>query len=202
MERKSILVMIADDTLIAREGWKKILETVADMQVVGEAETAQETPQEVRELRPDVLLMDLKWHEDSAAGMQAIAQVKRDRPETKIVAITAYPELIAGARKAGADGVLTKGFSREELVSMVRAVHQMNGFPLPSEEVPLAGKLTKREREVLPLMAEGLTDRQIADRLVITESTAKNHVRSILSKLGASNRAQAVSIAYEKDLLT
>lgn len=196
-----IRVLIADDTLIAREGWKRILETVEEIEVIGEVTTAQETPSKVRELQPDVLLMDLKWFDDESAGAAAIAQIERESPQTKVVAITAYPELIADARRAGAEAALSKGFSKSELVDVIRAVHELESFPVPTREVKVAEELSDREKEVLALISEGLTDKQIADRLIIAESTAKNHVANILSKLGAANRTQAVAIGFEGGIL-
>jgi len=196
-----IKVLLADDTLIAREGWKKILTTEGDIEVVGEVTIAQDTLRKVRELRADVLLMDLKWFDDEHAGIGAIAQLKREIPQTKVVAITAYTDLVQGARRAGAEAVLPKGFSKAELVDTIRAVHQLTSFPLLSEALPMAEQLSKREQEVLVLMADGKTDQEIAQRLYISTSTAKNHVRSIMGKLEVSNRAHAVKVGYQRGLL-
>lgn len=196
-----ITVLLADDTLIAREGWKKILMTEPDIVVMGEVIIAQETLHKVHDLRPDVLLMDLKWFDDENAGVSAIAQIKREAPATKVVAITAYTDLVPGARKAGAEAVLPKGFSKAELIDTIRAVHQLASFPLISELPQLAEPLSPREQEVLALMAKGMTDREIAGQLYISTSTAKNHGRSIMGKLGAINRAQAVALGFERGLL-
>lgn len=125
-----IRVLLADDTLIAREGWKKILETEEGIEVIGEAITAQEVPQKVRELQPDVLLMDLKWFEDESAGAAAIAKVNQVSHQTKVVAITVYPHLIADARKVGCEAALPKGFSKVELVGTIRAVSNLDGFSI------------------------------------------------------------------------
>ena len=196
-----IKVLLADDTLIAREGWKKILMTEPDIAVVGEVIIAQETLHKVIDLQPDVLLMDLKWFDDENAGASAIAQIKREAPGTKVVAITAYTDLVPGARRAGAEVVLPKGFSKAELIDAIRAVHQLASFPLVSEPPQLAEPLSAREQEVLALMARGMTDREIARQLYISTSTAKNHGRSVMGKLGALNRAQAVAIGFERGLL-
>jgi two-component system NarL family response regulator len=195
--------MIADDTLVAREGCKTILETVDDIEFIGEAITAQETPKKVRELQPDVLLMDLKWFGDESAGAAAIVQIKRESPRTKVVAMTAYPSLIPAARRAGAEAALPKGFSKEELVDTIRAIHELESFPPPPPpvEVQTADELSNREKEVLVLLARGLTDKAIATELIIAESTAKNHVASILSKLDAANRTQAVAIGFQMGIL-
>ena len=196
-----ITVLLADDTLIAREGLKKILTMERDITVVGEVTIAQETLGKVRELRPDILLMDLKWFDDENAGASAIAQIKREMPATKVVAITAYTDLVPSARKAGAEAVLPKGFSKAELIETIRAVHQLASFPLVSEPPQLFEALSLREQEVLALMARGMTDKDIGQSLSISTSTAKNHVRSIMGKLGAINRAQAVAIGFERGLL-
>lgn len=198
MVRRPISVLIADDHLINREGLKKILEIEEDIKIVGEALTAQESVQKARDLRPDIVLMDLKWWTDEGAGTRAILEIKRIVPETKIIAITAYDDLAPGARKVGAAGVLPRGFSRSELIEMIRAVHSLESF----DAAPSAGmELTEREMEILVLLARGLSDLEIAENLIIAPNTARNHVASIISKLGASNRANAVAIAFDKGLL-
>jgi DNA-binding NarL/FixJ family response regulator len=126
-----IRVLIADDTLIAREGWKKILETVTDIEVVGEVTLAEDTPRKLEELKPDVLLMDLKWFDDERIGIATIADAKQQTSKTKILAITVYPHLVDNARDAGADAILPKGFSRSELVDAIRAVHQAKNTSIP-----------------------------------------------------------------------
>lgn len=198
---EKIKVLVADDTLIAREGWKRILETEESIEVIGEAITAQEVLQKVRELRPNVLLMDLKWFDDESAGQTAIAQIKQEFPEIKAIAVTAYANLVAGARKAGAEAVLPKGFSKLELVELIRTIHGLKSFPPPTEESQTVDELSSREIEILTLMAEGLKDKEIAKRLSISMSTAKKHAASIISKLRVANRAQAVAIGFEKGLL-
>lgn len=202
MNEKSITVLLADDTLIAREGWKRIFETADDIKVVGEAESAQETPRKVLELEPDVLLMDLKWFGDPTAGWVAIKEIKASRPVVKIIAVTAYEELIRDARIAGADAVLTKTFHREELLDLIRELYARKAsFLAPQPEHTLLDELSAREREVLVLLAKGESDKTIAETLGIAESTAKNHVQHILSKLDAKNRTHAAALARELRLL-
>jgi two-component system response regulator DevR len=201
MKTKIIRVMIADDTLIAREGWKRILDTVEDIEVIGEATTAHETPKKVQRLQPDVVLIDLKWFEDESAGTAAIERIKHESPQTKVVAVTAYPNLIADARSAGAEAALPKGFSKSELVDTIRAVHELESFPLPAARVEVADELSDREKEVLALLAQGLTDKETASKLTIAESTAKNHVANILRKLDAANRTEAVAIGFQRGIL-
>lgn len=202
-----IKVLLADDTLIAREGWKKILLTEEDIEVVGEVTIAQEALPKVRTLQPDVLLMDLKWFDDETAGISAIMQIKREAPDTKIVAVTAYTDLVPGARRAGAEVVLPKGFSKAELIDSIRSVYEIESFPVVSEptrsddHLVAIEQLSDRERAVLILMAKGMGDKEIAEALHISRSTAKNHAASIMGKLGAINRAQAVAIGFERGLL-
>ena len=202
MDKKLIKVLLADDTLIAREGWKRILETADDIEIVGEAETAQETPRKVLELAPDVLLMDLKWFGDPTAGWVAIKEIKAFQSNVKVIAITAYEDLIRDARIAGADAALTKEFRRHELLSLIRELaSRKDSFAAPLPELTPLDELSPRERDVLVLVARGDPDKVIAETLGIAESTVKNHVQSILSKLGAKNRTQAASLAREYGLL-
>jgi DNA-binding NarL/FixJ family response regulator len=201
-----IRVMIADDTDIVREGMRRILAAEKDLEIVGEGATIYETIQKVHELRPDVLLLDLKWFADKDAGIEAIKRLTSEVPETKIVAITIYPHLIERARNAGALVALTKEVPKQRLIEEIRSVYAVPPPPPPSPQAvapPIAPveKLTKRELEVLASMAEGKTDRQIAEALGIEESTAKNHVGHILGKLGVPNRAGAVAVGYELGLI-
>jgi DNA-binding NarL/FixJ family response regulator len=199
---KRIRVLLADDTVIAREGWKAILKTDPDIEIVGEAEKIPEVISKVQSLDPDIVLMDLKWGADRMAGWSAIREMKKVNDRAKIIAMTAYVDLIADARRAGADDALLKDFTREELLHLIRELHQRQ-FSLRADHGPddLVGGLTPRELEVLRCVAEGCSDREIAERLSITESTAKNHMRSVLDKLEAKNRTHAVAVARERGIL-
>src|SRR6185436_9768704 len=116
-----IRVLLADDTLIAREGWKKILETASDIEIVGEAETAAMAVNKANVLKPDVLLMDLLWFGDDTAGWRAIREIKQKHGvNIRVIAVTAYERLIADARRAEADSVLEKTFTRDQLLSEIR----------------------------------------------------------------------------------
>ena len=201
MEQKPIRVMLADDTLIAREGWKTILSTSKDVQVIGVAATITEVIRMVRELSPDVLLMDLKWSGDETAGWSTIRTIKTSQPGVRVIAITAYENLINDARRSGADAALTKTFTRDELLDLIREV--MTQSPKPPVEAPPhdVDGLTPRELEVLNLLKQGYEDREIAHMLSIAEATAKNHVKSIIAKLGAKNRTHAVSLARERQII-
>ena len=202
MNVKKIKVLLADDTLIARQGWLRILETAYDLEVVGEAVTAQETPRKVLELQPAVLLMDLKWFGDRSAGTTAIREVKRCCPEVKIIAMTVYEELIEDARRAGADAALTKTFTSDELLGLIRELaFRQESFGAPLVDVSMLEKLSNREQDVLLLLAQGKKDKEIAGSLGIAHATAKNHVKNILEKLQVRNRTEASNLARELGLL-
>ena len=204
--RGTIRIVIADDTDIAREGLARILAAEADMEIVGEGATLHETIRKVRELCPDILILDLMWFDDERAGIEAIRRLAREVPETKIIAITIYPHLIEPARNAGALAALTKEVPKRRLIEEIRSVYALPPSPplapppTPSPTPPVE-ELTSREREVLVLLAGGKTDREIAKKLGIAESTAKNHVGNILGKLGVPNRAGAVAVGYELGLI-
>lgn len=202
MKTRKIRVVLADDTLIAREGWLRILETAEDIEVVGEAVTAQETSRKVAELAPAILLMDLKWFGDRTAGTTAIREVKKCCPQVKIIAMTVYEELIDDARRAGADAALTKTFTRDGLIGLIRELaSREDSFGADLSDLSLLQRLSNREREVLLLLAKGKKDKEIAEGLSIATTTAKNHVKSILEKLGVRNRTEASNIARELGLL-
>lgn len=202
MKIKKIKVLLADDTLIAREGWRRILETSEEVEVVGEAVTAQETPRKVMELAPNILLMDLKWFGDRTAGTSAIREVKKCCPDVKIIAMTVYEELIEDARRAGADAALTKTFTRNELLGLIRELStRIEAFSPPPSNFSTIEKLSERERQVLLLIAEGKKDKEIAIELHIAITTAKNHVKSILEKLQVRNRTEASNLAHDIGLI-
>jgi len=199
-----IRVIIADDTDIVREGLTRILAAETDMEIVGEGATIHGTISKVHELRPDVLILDLMWFKDDMAGVNAIKRLAQEVPETKVIAITVYPHLIEQARNAGAVAALNKEeISKKQLVEEIRGVHVLP--PSPSVITPsatsLVEELTKRELQVLMLMADGKMDKEIATSLTIAESTAKNHVSHILGKLNVPNRARAVAVGYERGII-
>jgi len=204
METKMIRVLLADDTLIAREGWKKILDEAKDIEVVGEATYALEISRKVSDLKPDIVLMDLNWFGDRDAGWITIQDLKADHPDLKIIAVTAYEELIKKARQVGADTAFTKTFTKDQLIGGIRdlaAREISNPLAGPKAEFAPVNNLTAREKDVLELLVKGYQDREISDALGIAVSTAKNHVKSILSKLNASNRTEAANIARELGLI-
>lgn len=190
-----ITVVLADDTLIAREGWKRVLETSEEIKVIGEAITASQATKFAVELKPQVMLMDLKWFGDETAGTMAIKEIKMTSPEVKVIAVTAYENLIKDARLAGADSAMLKTFSRQELLDEILEQASRPETSIALVFTATRENLTNRELEVLKLMADGHRDKEIAVVLEIAPTTAKNHVKNILEKLGAKNRTQAVSLA-------
>jgi DNA-binding NarL/FixJ family response regulator len=200
METK-IKILLADDTLIAREGWKKILETAKDIEIVGDAKSAVETLRKVKELKPDILLMDLNWFGDDTAGWTTIREIKQGN-NVKIIAVTAFENLIRDARLVGADSALLKTFTREQLLDEIHEqAARRSESSISPQSILMGESVTDRESQVLKLMGEGHRDKEIAELLGIAPTTAKNHVKSILVKLNAKNRTQAVSIAREIGLL-
>jgi DNA-binding NarL/FixJ family response regulator len=209
MANDVITVLIADDTLIAREGLKSILEGVRGIQVIAEASSAQEAVQLSLAHRPHVVLMDLIWHGDDTAGVEATRQISRGAPDSKVLVVTVYPQLISKAREAGATAALEKGFSKDDLVNLIRHVHRTQQFTVArfGDDVantiglPPQEALTPREEQVLQLLVEGNAVRQIALDLGIAPSTVKNHVQSIYGKLQVSNRAEAVRKAMRAGIV-
>ncbi len=198
---EKIRLLLADDTLIAREGWKKILETANDIEVVGEVKTATEALRIVKELQPDVLLTDLNWFGDETAGWATIREIKRTGSKVKIIAVTSYENLIRDARFAGADSALLKTFTREELLNEIREQASRPDEPTHATRTSLDATITDRELEVLKLMAGGHSDKSIAAMLNIAPMTAKNHIKNILDKLNSKNRTSAVSVALRMGLI-
>ena len=197
-----IRVFLADDQEICREGYSRLLENTGNIVVVGVASTAQEVRDRIIELKPDVLIIDLKWYGDDTAGVTAIREVKQAAPEVKIIAITVYEQLIPMARSAGADGALTKDFTQAQLLRILRQLVVRQVAFATAEDLPnRMTQLSPREFDVLRCLVQGLSDKLIASELHVAESTIKNHLQSIYSKLGAKNRAHAVSVAKSRNLV-
>lgn len=212
----SIRVMVVDDHEVVRSGLKAIMEPEEDLRVVGEAATASEAVQRVSTLNPHVVLMDVRMGEVS--GIEACRAIKSAHPEVNVLMLTSFgeEEAVMSAIMAGASGYLLKNVGRAELLKAVREVASGRNLLDPSvtgkvmarlarlaakEQEQALAAVSDREKEVLMLVAQGLTNREIAERLVISENTARNHVSRILEKLGLARRSEAAAFAAEHGLL-
>jgi two-component system, NarL family, response regulator len=198
---KPIKVVVADDDEFWIEGLQVLTDDNNDIKVVGATSALKEVERLVQEYNPDVIVLDLAWPGDKVAGIKLITQLKTYG--VQIVAITAYPELVELAQAAGAFP-LKKGFKLDQLVDTIwrAAQNDMNDLPLsPAASYADDFGITERELEVLKEVTGGLTDREIGHKLNISEGTVKKHVGSILAKLDAKNRAEAVAIALRTQLL-
>ncbi len=207
----TIQVMLVDDHNVVRSGLATFLRAYEDLELVGEAKNGLEAVQLCRQTRPDVILMDLLMPEMD--GIAATRAILADSPEMKIIAMTSFEQedLVQGVLAAGAISYLLKNVSGDELAEAIRSAHA--GKPTlapeavqaliqpPVEEAPAGYDLTVREREVLALLAKGLSNNDIAERLNVSHATAKAHVSNILSKLGVSSRGEAIALALENKLV-
>lgn len=220
----TIRIVLADDHPIVREGLRAVIETQPDFAIIAECATGVEALQLVTSLLPDILLLDLEM--PIMDGVETIRQIRRTPVSTRIIVFTAFDndERIIHAIQAGANGYLLKGAPRDEIFNAIRVTMQGGSLlqpivaskllrhvgqqpqhvPQPEREQSpqLFEMLTERELEVLHLLAQGMPNKEIAAQLVISERTVKFHVSSIMGKLGATNRTEAVSLAAQKGLLS
>jgi len=210
---KNIRVLIADDHPIVRDGLRTLIETEPGIDLVGEAQNGLEAIVKARELLPDVILMDLVM--PIKDGIQAINEIKATHPQISILVLTSFSEedKVFPAIRAGASGYLLKDTLPSQLLQAIQDVHRGEASLHPSialqlireinqpSNLPLAADpLTESELEVLRLLAQGLTNQEIAERLVRSEWTIRTHVRNILSKLHLANRTQAALYALREGL--
>lgn len=206
-----IRILVADDHPVVRDGLAAVLGTQADFEVVGEVATGPEVVQQVFRLKPDVLLLDLEM--PGLDGLEALKQLQAAKAQVRTIIFTAFDtdERILGAVQAGAQGYLLKGSPREELFNAVRVVYTggsllqpvvasklLRQVSRPRKEVEA---LTPREVQVLRLIARGRLNKEIAAELGISPRTVKFHVSSIMGKLGAGNRTEAVALAVQQGLI-
>ncbi|MBI2171420.1 MAG: response regulator transcription factor [Chloroflexi bacterium] len=209
-------VMVVDDHEVVRSGLRAILGAEEDLEVVAEAGTVREAAHKASVFAPDVILMDVRLAEGS--GIEACRAIKSERPEAQVLMLTSFgdEEAVMSSIMAGASGYLLKNVGRGDLLRAIRSVAQGQNLLDPAvtkrvmerlarlsareQEQSLQG-VSEREREVLVLVGQGLTNKEIAARLVISENTARNHVSRLLEKLGLARRSEAAAFAAERGLL-
>ena len=216
MSDERVRVLLVDDDDLMRAGLRSVLSSDETIEVVGEAGDGRGVVKLIRELRPELVLMDIRM--PGLDGISATREVLAAEPEVKVVILTTFEEddYIFEALSAGASGFLLKRTKPEELIAAIhtvadgdsllspsvtrRVIDRMATQPVPVRADRRIEDLTPREREVLELVARGLSNREIAENFVIEESTVKTHVKRILMKLGLRDRVQAVIFAYESGL--
>ena len=207
MASAPIRVLVADDHIVVRLGLVTLIDNQPDMQVVAEAANGQEVIELARTLRPDVILMDLRM--PGLSGDQTIAAVCAENPDARVIVLTIHKgdEAAYQALRAGARGYLIKDVPTREIVAAIRDVFGgKRAIPAAiaeqlAQRIGRAG-LSSREADVLRLIAEGLTNKEVASRLGVTEATAKKHMTGVLLKLGARDRTHAVRIGLERGILS
>ena len=215
---KKIRVLIVDDHTLVRDGIKALLALATDIEVVGEAANGMEALEKVKELAPDVVLMDLAM--PIMGGLEATRRIRKEFNRTKVLALTQYDDAdyVVPVIEAGARGFITKMSAFSELATAIQAVHRGESYLSPSAATALVEEfqvktgvegekdsyqqLTNREREVLKLLAEGHTAREIADILVVSPKTVEWHRTSLMDKLNIHNKTDLIKFAIRKRVIT
>jgi len=209
-ETHPIRVMIVDDHAVVRSGLRFFLLSTDDIELVAEASSGQEALQLCSQAHPDVVLMDMVM--PGMDGAQATRMIRQDHPQTQVIALTSFQEgdLVQNALQAGAIGYLLKDVPIDELAQAIRAAHAGRSTLAPAaaqalvkaatQPTPQDYNLTERQKEVLALIVEGLSNIEIGEQLVISPATVRYHVSTILSKLNAANRAEAAALAVKYHL--
>ena len=213
---KSVRVMIVDDHEIVRAGLRMVIDLEADLGVVGEAGSGEEFLRRVESMRPDVVLLDVLM--DGMGGIEACRAAKAENPALNVLMLTSHgdEQAVVAAVLAGASGYLLKNVARADLLRAIRTVASGGALLDPGVTRAVTSKLvqlnqkakadeadvlSEREREVLQLVAQGLTNKEIAYELNITEKTARNHISHILEKLNLSRRTEAAAYAVQRKLV-
>jgi DNA-binding NarL/FixJ family response regulator len=215
---KKIRVLIADDHTLVRDGIRSLLALAADIEIVGEAADGREAVEKIRQLMPDIVLMDLAM--PIMGGLEAARRVRKEFPATKVLVLTQYDdsEYVIPVIEAGARGFVSKMSSSSELASAIQAVYRGESFLSPSAAAALIEEcqqkttakgekdpyqlLTDREREVFKLIAEGHTAREIADVLVVSPKTVDWYKTSLMKKLNTHNKIDLIKFAIRKGIIT
>ncbi len=208
---KKIKILIVDDHAVVLSGLSAFLMAIEDFELIGEASSGEEAIEKTATLQPDVLLMDLKM--PGMGGLAAIRAIRQKQPKITMIALTSYLDdaLLQGALQAGANGYLMKNVQSRELAQAIRSAIAGRMMIAPevskafsdSNEYPLLPleDLTERERDVLRFIINGLSNNEIAGKLLISASTVKYHIGNIFTKLGVESRVAAVSIAIQRQLI-
>lgn len=208
---RAIRVMVVDDHSLVRKGIRFSLEVFDDIELVAEADSGEQALRLCEELRPDIVLMDVVM--PGMDGVKTTRLLRERNPEVQVIVLTSFEEgeLVQGALRAGAIGYLLKNVAIDELAAAIRSARRGYSTVSPAALQALAEStvpepepsnvLTERERQVLALLVQGLSNVEISNRLTISLSTARFHVSSILSKLGVSNRAEAAATAVKNHLV-
>ncbi|QPC84898.1 response regulator transcription factor [Phototrophicus methaneseepsis] len=213
--QKPVRILIADDHMVVRAGLRALLERNTHFNVVAEASTGEEAVRQAIDIQPDVAVLDIRM--PGISGIEACRQIVENVPQCRVVMLTSYAEdeLLMAAIQAGASGYVLKRIGSQELIQAVERVSRGEGMLDPAmtasvfaevrkasqaQHAAAFSELTAQEMAVLALVAEGMTNRQIAVKLYLGEGTVRNYVSSVLSKIGASNRAEAAAFAVKHNI--